>query len=181
MAEVPGSSTPNASQLDELEHSFDLGAIDGRGGSRELWKRPQQEVLLDREVAEDAGHLQHEAHPQPRALVRRQTGDVDVAEADRPAVGLQPPIDEVEQAALPGPVRPDQASQLTTLQLQRQVVDRDEPSEALRQPLDGEDGHVSRSRLRNPKMPEGSTRITATRMIPTTTSQMSRSEPDRVA
>ena len=89
----------------------------------------------------------------------RQTGDVGLAEPDGALVGLQAAVDEVQQAALPGTVRADQPPHLSVVQLQRHVINRDEATEALRDPVDGEDAHVPRSRFRNPKIPAGITRM----------------------
>jgi len=63
--------------------------------------------------------------------VRRSPADLGALEADRAGARRQGAGQHVEDRALARPVRPDQAENLTVLDLERDIVDRGEPAEAL--------------------------------------------------
>ena len=83
----------------------------------------------------------------------------------------------MKQRALAGAVGADQAPHLSTLHHQGNVRDGGESPKALGEAADREHAHGFRSRVRNPKIPAGITNMTAIRMTPTTTSQVSSKRP----
>src|SRR5439155_5376694 len=67
------------------------------------------------------------------ALVRLEPGDLVSEQADRAAVALQIPRDEVEKRRLPRPVRTDDQAALSRLDPERDAVHGGEPAEGLPQ------------------------------------------------
>ena len=79
---------------------------------------------------------------------------------------------------LPAPLAPIKPRISPRSTARSNVVDGLEPAKALAESADGENAHEARSRLRKPKIPAGMRRITATRITPTTTSQVSSRVPE---
>jgi hypothetical protein len=90
-------------------------------------------------MREDVGALEAASEPPPRHLVGRKAGDVAAAQQD-PAAGRRHLAgEEVDERRLAGAVRPDDGVDLARLECERDVVDRGEALEALRERLGDED------------------------------------------
>src|SRR4051794_24722378 len=66
-----------------------------------------------------------------RAFVRGPVGDVDASQADTPRVDLEEARDAIHERRLAGAVVADEPEDLALLQLQIDVVDRGDATEAL--------------------------------------------------
>ena len=68
--------------------------------------------------------------------MRRQAADFRALEADRAGARAQSAGDQIERRALARAVRPDEAEDLALAHFEGHLVDRQESSEALGEPLD---------------------------------------------
>src|SRR5262249_41501014 len=75
----------------------------------------------------------------PRALVRGRTVEQVAVEAHRTGLVAQRAADAIDQRALAGAVRSDQANAFACGYRERDVLQRDEAAEALAQPVDLEE------------------------------------------
>ncbi len=87
------------------------------------------DVLEDGEVREEGVVLEDGVHV---ALEGRQAGDIGVAEVDRPGGRLLEAADHAQGGRLAAAGRAEHREELAALDLQREVVDRDDLVEALR-------------------------------------------------
>ena len=88
-----------------------------------------REVLEQRQVVEQLDALPCARQAVPRTRVRRQGGQILSVQLDLPARGDEA-ADRVDEGRLPGPVRADQADELTLADLEVDVDDRAHASEA---------------------------------------------------
>jgi hypothetical protein len=86
--------------------------------------------------------LERTGEPEPRDRVRRQPGDVALAQADRARAAVDA-ADAVEHAGLAGAVRADQRQELARGGGERDVVEHDQPAEPQREALDCELSHTT--------------------------------------
>src|SRR6202012_4633464 len=89
-----------------------------------------QDVLPNGQGPEDLESLKGPADAEPGPPVRGQPGDVAAPDPDR---ALRRPLnagDDVEEGRLAGSVRTDQTGQRARIGLHRDVVDRDQATEA---------------------------------------------------
>ncbi len=98
-------------------------------------KRTRSGVRADEHVVEH-GHraeqldvLERARDPAPHDAVRRRTQKALAGEAHAAGVGLVEPGDHVEEGGLAGAVRADQPDDLPRVDVERDVVDRDDPPE----------------------------------------------------
>ena len=125
-------------ELEQLQRALVLvtcNRVRGQLPPREGAQR-RDNVLEHGHLAEQARDLEGAAEAEMRALERRQPVDALPVEADTPAVGAHHPGDQVERGGLAGAVRPDQRGDRALLHVEGEIVDRSEPAEALRKPLD---------------------------------------------
>ena len=154
MRKVAGGLVRDLSEAEIVEDRARALAEGGLGGTRapaaeeEAGKgRIALEVVGDDHVlegghlAEDGGLLEGPDHSPPGDRVRRLAGDLLPAEADPPRGRPQERGDELEQGALAGPVRADDAEDPALPDRERHVVDRGETPEALGEALDLEEAH----------------------------------------
>ena len=92
----------------------------GLAGVMQLHHR--HDVVLDRHAAEDRGLLRQIAQTHAGALVHRLGRDVLAVQPDGAAVRRDQAGDHVETGGLAGPVRPQQARDLATLDMQGDVA-----------------------------------------------------------
>src|SRR5262249_55606798 len=118
----------------------------------------ERHVLEDREAPERAWDLEGPTDTRVGDVVRRLTADLLPLEADRPAIRSQGSGQHVEDRALAGSVRADQAKDLTLLDRERHVVHGREAAEALGQALDGQH-YVGRGPRRPPPRPSPEERV----------------------
>src|SRR6266540_1926510 len=104
---------------------------------------PERDVVGDRHVLERRVVLEDEADA---ALLRPQTGRLALGDDDRPRVGALEPGDHAQQRRLAGAARPEQRHQRAARDVDRDVVERDELAEALRDVADGDHDVSSRGR-----------------------------------
>ncbi len=90
---------------------------------------PEGDVVAHGHVLERCVVLEHEADV---PLLRRERGGVAARERDRPGVGPFEPGDDAEEGGLARAARPEESGQRPALDLERDVVERDEVAEALR-------------------------------------------------
>ena len=110
--------------------------------------RPRRACAADEHVLEH-GHraeqldvLERARDPAPDDPVRRRAQQALAVEDDLALVRLVQPRDQVEERRLAGAVRADQADDLALADVERDVVDRDDPAEPPRHVLDREQGHA---------------------------------------
>ena len=84
------------------------------------------------ELGERARRLEHRRQPVPGAAMRRPAGDVVPVDSHDAAVDEVEPRDAAEQGRLSRPVRTDEARQRAGGDVQRDVVDRPDRAERLR-------------------------------------------------
>ena len=102
------------------------------------------DVLRDGEGREDASVLEGPPQARHRPPAGRPGADVDAAQFDPTAVDGEHPGDEVEDGRLARPIGADQPQCLTTTKLEGDVVDGDDPAEALGEVVGGEDDRLRR-------------------------------------
>src|SRR5581483_3914058 len=125
----------------ELEDRLERGAVRSTPPRRE----PEAEVLVHRQLAEDATPFGHERD----ACARNVLG---AASEERPSTELHVAAgdgrhthDRVQRRRLAGAVRPDQADDLPRLHLEREVAHRVDRAVADREALERKGGHGSSS------------------------------------
>src|SRR5699024_11077783 len=87
------------------------------------------DVLSDAEFLEYVVDLKRAGNPQTADSVRRQAGNVLVAEADAAGTGAQAPGNHVVEGGLAGAVGADQSRGFAGEDLQRHIVDRPHTAE----------------------------------------------------
>src|SRR5256712_3409200 len=97
----------------------------------------EHHVLEDRKPAERPWDLKGATDAEVDDPVRRLAGDLAPLETDRAAVRDQGARQHVEDRALAGPVRADQAQNLALVDHERHVADGREAAEALGEAMDG--------------------------------------------
>jgi hypothetical protein len=97
--------------------------------------RRGQQVLGDGDVLEELQRLERPAQPGPRPSVGRPAVDALPVQGDA-AGGTREPGDRVDHRRLAGPVRTDQADDLTGLHTQVDVADSDDRAIPDGQPID---------------------------------------------
>jgi len=97
----------------------------------------EHHVVEERESAERSRDLKRATDPEIDDPVRRLPGDLAPLEANRARVRRERTGEHVEDRALAGSVRADQAEDLALLDRERHAVDGREATEALGEALDG--------------------------------------------
>jgi hypothetical protein len=124
--ELPRLAPTEPAELHELEHPLDprpeILALDPAAAEAE------GDVLRDREVREERVALEDRVHVAP---VRRQPGDVAVAEVDRAGGGILEAPDHAERRRLAAPGGAEEGEEAAALERERNVVHRDDVVEAL--------------------------------------------------
>jgi hypothetical protein len=112
-------------------------------------KRPRAAVRTDEHVVEH-GHRLEQLHvlerardPAPDDPVRRRPQQAPAVEVELARIRPVQPRDHVEERGLAGAVRPDQADDLAGVDVERDLVDRDDPAEPARHVADREQGHAT--------------------------------------
>src|SRR6185503_10739953 len=130
--------------------------------------------------------LESARHAEARHRMAGGRGDVDAAYSNRTARGRQRPGDEIEEGRLARAVGPDDAADLLTRDVERDVPDRVDPAERFAQLRQLQDGrtHGWRFRVRRsttpsiqPPIPCGANRATATMRPPTSSTVRSLAKP----
>ena len=116
-----------AGQLHQLEHGPDLLAHLGVGQLAPA--QPERDVVEDREVREERVVLEDGVR---RALVGRDVGDVGVAQVDGAGGDGLEAADHPQRRGLPAAGGSEHREELSGLDLQVQIVDRDEVVKTLR-------------------------------------------------
>ena len=98
----------------------------------------ERHVFDERELAKRSRDLKRAGNALPADGVRSQAGDLGALETDRSVRGAQRAGNQVERRGLARPVRADEADNLPLTRLEGDLVDGEEPSETLGQPLDRE-------------------------------------------
>jgi len=96
--------------------------LPGRGLAGMVQFDHGHDVVLDRHATEDRGLLRQIAQTHAGALVHRLGRDVLAVQPDGAAVGRNQAGDHVETGGLAGPVRPQQARDLTALDMKGDVA-----------------------------------------------------------
>jgi hypothetical protein len=86
--------------------------------------RTDPKVLVHREAVPDAWHLVLDAHAEPRDLVPGLAGDVFTIEKDGSFAWVELTAEHLEECALAGAIRPDQAAQFSAVQAEIDLGDR---------------------------------------------------------
>ena len=122
-------------------------------------------ALEDGESRKERGDLKRAAEPEPRALVRRQRRDVVAEEPDGAGHRRKEAGESVEERGLAGPVRAEDHAAFPHADRERDVVQRTEPAEIVRQARNGKRVHgaltTRRRRHRSPSSPAGAKSVTA--------------------
>jgi 4-hydroxybenzoate polyprenyltransferase len=98
-----------------------LAALLPRGGPIEF--EHCEQVLPHRQLAENRSFLREVPEPLARALVHRQRSELDVSQLDRALVGGDEPHHHRERGRLAGSVGPEEADDLTRLDVKADAVD----------------------------------------------------------
>ena len=114
-------------QLDEVEHFLDLAFEDS--SPRALSPQAEGDVLEDREVREEGVALEDRVDV---PLVRRRPADRALAEVDRTRCRLLETADHPQRRRLAATRRTEQGKEAAARDLEREVVDRDDVVELLR-------------------------------------------------
>ena len=94
------------------------------------------------------GKMRASWNDRPRPATDRRLADQ--VPMSTPSSSIRPPVDgeypgdEVQDGCLARPVRADQPQSLTTTQLERDIVDGDDPAEAFGEAVGGEDDRLRR-------------------------------------
>ena len=117
-------------------------AADGAAAKRpRAGVRADEHVVEHRHRAEQLDVLERARDPATNDAVRRRAQQALAVEAQRAGVRLVEPGDHVEERGLAGAVRPDQADDLPRLDVERDIVDRDDPAEPPRHVANLEQRH----------------------------------------
>src|SRR5207302_2554433 len=92
-------------------------------------RRSGDDIFLDREARPEAEALQRPGDAQSRQAVGRRTEKRFTTVIDAAGVGTDEAADGVEEGRLAGPIGPDDAVDLTGLDPQRHLVERDNATE----------------------------------------------------
>src|ERR671912_492321 len=93
----------------------------------------EDEVVAHRKLREHLQQLEGAADAEAVEIGRAQAGDIAAVEGDGAGIRQQLTENAVEQGRLAGPVRTDDAEDLTLAHLKREAVDSGDAAEALRQ------------------------------------------------
>ena len=124
-----------ALQLDEVQELVD--ALPDLGLRSFPHLEPERDVVPHGHVLEGRVVLEDESDV---ALLRRERGGVLLGQQDLARVGRLQPGDDAQERGLAGSARAEERGQRAALDLERDVVDRDEVAEVLRDVAD-QDGH----------------------------------------
>src|SRR3712207_4350780 len=94
------------------------------------------DILERRHLLEDGGLLEGTDHPLAGNDVRLQSADLLAIVEHLPGRRGEERGDELEQRALAGAIRPDYRDDLTLLDVEADIVDRDQTAKALGEILD---------------------------------------------
>src|SRR5579883_1278144 len=127
---------------DEAGAAFDRGI--GHEPEKAVGQERELDVLEHRLPAQRARMLEDDADALARDAVRRPARDIDAV--DPHGAGIRPldPHDQFHHGRFAGTVGADEAKDLAALDLEADILDRDEAAEALLQPADGEKRRVAR-------------------------------------
>src|SRR5262249_25077690 len=100
-----------------------------------------EDVLLDGELAKDAGFLGEVAHAQPGPAIHRQGGNVGPVEPDLSLVGRDLAGGHPEAGGLAGPIGTKQADDFPDLDVKIHATDDFSSAVVFDEPLDFQDGH----------------------------------------
>jgi ATP-binding cassette, subfamily B, bacterial len=118
--------------LAEAGESQDLlGALPHQAAPRAAQEGPGHDVLQHRHVGDDLHDLEGPGDPQLADPVRAGVGDIPTAEEDPAAIHSVEAGDAVEQGALAGAVRPDDAHDLSLVHPEGDIVVGEQSPEAL--------------------------------------------------
>jgi hypothetical protein len=95
----------------------------------------REQVLLDRQLAEDRRLLRKVADAAAGALVQREHRNVLAAQAHAPLVGLDQPDHHVKGRGLAGAVGAEQSDHFAAINVDRDAVDHSPSAVALDQPV----------------------------------------------
>ena len=98
----------------------------------------------DGEGREDASVLEGPPQAGHRPAAGRPGADVDAVQLDPTDVDGEHPGDEVQDSCLARPVGADQPQRLATTQVERDIVDGDDPAEVFGEAVGGEDDRLRR-------------------------------------
>src|SRR5262249_43821279 len=161
-----------AEELGAAVVELGLGEMRLRAGVDRVDER-NADIVLHGHAGEGARQLEAARDAEMGALVRLQAVQGRAVEAHRSALVVQRAADAVDQRALARSVRPDEAHALAELDVQADVLQRQEAAEALAEIVDLEErfSHYA-SLLRNqpwtsPTSPLGATMTKAMRTRPT--------------
>src|SRR5439155_15335551 len=145
-AEGKSAGKPLA-QFSELEIFEDEVRLRAAATLREGTKprvRPDEHVFEHRHLLEEHYVLKRARDPESRDPMSRRSSQVLALEEDPAVVRAIQAGDEVEERRLPGTVRPDQPDDLSLLQCERDIGERDDPAEASWDVLDRKKRHRTR-------------------------------------
>jgi hypothetical protein len=129
--DLPRLALAEAAQSDEVEHL--LHPRSDHLPRLALAAQAEGDVLEQGQVGEERVALEDRVHV---PFVRRQARDGPVAEVDRPGTRLLEAADHPQRRRLPAARGPEQREEAALLDLEREVVDRRDAVEALRQALE---------------------------------------------
>jgi len=115
--------------LRRRQRGFDRAAVPAADATAD-------EHALERgQLRECDRRLQGSREAEPDALVGRLVGKVALAEQDAPCVGPLGAGEQAQRSRLAGAVRANERRRLATRELEREAVERDDPSERLPEPF----------------------------------------------
>ena len=114
---------------DALQHRARPGL--GLGAMRGAQEGADHDVLQHRHAFKGLRHLERAGKPEPRALLRREVGDVVPLEQHAARGGLEIAGQAIEEGGFAGAVRADQAENIALLQRDGRIVHRLEAAERL--------------------------------------------------
>ena len=132
--EAPGGLGGLGREPELLEHG--ARPRRGRAGIGVAPERADHHVAQHREPRERPHDLERPRQPERAHPVGRQTRDRPAAEMDRARVRCEEPGDQAERGRLARAVRADERDDLALTHAEREVGDRLETAEPLRQPRD---------------------------------------------
>src|SRR5262249_35500994 len=125
--ELARLAAPHSPEADDLQHLLDAPLQ--RVAPHALAPKAERDVLVHGEVREERVRLEHGVDV---ALVRRQPADLAFAEVDLAPARLLEAADHPQRRRLAAARRPEQREEAAALDLETEVVDRDDVVELLR-------------------------------------------------
>src|SRR5262249_686593 len=101
----------------------------------------RENILLDRELAKDAGFLGEIAHAEPGPLVHGKLGDVVAVEENLSGLGRDLAGGHAEAGGLAGAVGPEQTDDFPAVDLEADTVHDPSSAVVLDQPANFQQGH----------------------------------------